>query len=87
MCHQKPRTCSVVVNTIRFFPHSQLIKGFVTKVTLRVPLVEHELLALPEHLSSTRILAGFALLDQKLSLMTSTQPIGTLVSVASIQPI
>jgi hypothetical protein len=43
MCHQKPRTCSVVVNTIRFFPHSQLIKGFVTKVTLRVQLVTKQL--------------------------------------------
>ena len=32
-----------VVITIRFFPHSWLINGFVTRVTRRVPLVEQEL--------------------------------------------
>ena len=34
------------------FPHSRLITGFVTRVIRRVPLVEQELLTLPEHLSS-----------------------------------
>ena len=61
LCHKGPRICSVVVNTIRSFP--QLIKGFVTRVTLRVPLVEYELFSLPDHLCTTRILAGFVLLD------------------------
>jgi hypothetical protein len=42
----------LVVNTSRFFPHSRLITGFVTRLTRRVPLVEQELLTLPEHLSS-----------------------------------
>ena len=41
----------LVVNTSRFFPHSRLITGFVTRLTRRVPLVEQELLTLPEHLS------------------------------------
>jgi hypothetical protein len=36
----------------RYFPHSLLITGFVTRLTLRVPLVEQELLTLPEHLSA-----------------------------------
>jgi hypothetical protein len=36
---------------------------FVTRLTRRVSLVEQELLTLPEHLSSSRILVGFVLLD------------------------
>ena len=39
-------------NSFRSFPHSRLITGFVTILTRRVPLVEQELLNLPEHLSS-----------------------------------
>ena len=35
-----------VVNTSRFFPHSWLISGFVTRLTRRVPLVEQGLLTL-----------------------------------------
>ena len=42
----------LVVNTSQFFPHSWLITRFVTRLTRRVPLVEQELLTLPEHLSS-----------------------------------
>ena len=53
----------LVVNTSRSFPHSWLITGFVTKLTLRVPLVEQELLTLPEHLSSPPFLMGIVLLD------------------------
>ena len=41
-----------VVNTSRSFPHSWLITGVVTRLTRRVPLVEQELLTLPEQLSS-----------------------------------
>ena len=38
----------LVANTSRSFPHSWLITGFVTILTRRVPLVEQELLTLPE---------------------------------------
>ena len=51
----------LVVNTSRSFPHSWHITGFVTRLT-HVPLVEQELLALPEHRSS-EFLVGFVLLD------------------------
>jgi len=34
------RYVPLVVNTSRSFPHSWLITGFVTRLTLRVPLVE-----------------------------------------------
>ena len=38
----------LVLSDIHSFPHSWLITGFVTKVTLQVPLVEQELLTLLE---------------------------------------
>jgi hypothetical protein len=38
--------------------HSWLINGFVTRVTRRVPLVEQELLVLPDHLSSHSVFSG-----------------------------
>jgi hypothetical protein len=41
-----------VINTSRSFPHSWLITRFVARLIRRVPLVEQELLTLPEHLSS-----------------------------------
>jgi hypothetical protein len=41
----------LVVNTFRFFPHSRLVSGFLTRLTRRMPLVDQELLTLPEHLS------------------------------------
>jgi hypothetical protein len=41
-----------VISTSRSCPHSWFIPGFVTRLTWRVPLVKHELLTLPEHLSS-----------------------------------
>ena len=47
-----------VVNTSRSFPHSRLTTGFVTRLTRRVPLVEQELLTLPEHLISSPVLSG-----------------------------
>jgi hypothetical protein len=40
------------------FPHSRLITGFVTRSTRRVPLVEQELLTLPEHLRSPPVFSG-----------------------------
>jgi hypothetical protein len=48
----------LVVNTSRPFPHSWLITGFVTRLTWRVPLVEQELLTLPEHMSSPSVFSG-----------------------------
>jgi hypothetical protein len=42
----------------RSFPHSSLITGFATRVTRRVPLVEHELLTLTEHLSLPPVFSG-----------------------------
>ena len=53
----------LVVSTSQSFPHSRLVTGFVTRLTRRVPLVEQELPALPEHLSSLPDLVGFVLLD------------------------
>jgi hypothetical protein len=38
----------LVVNTFRSFPHSLLVTGDVTRLTQQVPLVEQELLVLPE---------------------------------------
>jgi hypothetical protein len=40
------------------FPHSRIITGFVTRLTWWVPLVEQELLTLPEHLSSPPVFSG-----------------------------
>jgi hypothetical protein len=40
------------------FPRSWLITGFVTRLTRRVSLVGHELLTLPEHLSSPPVFSG-----------------------------
>jgi hypothetical protein len=40
------------------FPRSQLITGFVKRVTRRVPLVEQELPTLPEHLTSPLVFSG-----------------------------
>ena len=48
----------LVVNTSRSFAHSRLITGFVTRLTRQVPLVEQELLTLPEHLSSPPVFSG-----------------------------
>jgi hypothetical protein len=48
----------LVVNTSRYFLHSWLITGFVTRLTRRVSLVEQELLTLPEHMNSTLVFSG-----------------------------
>jgi cell shape-determining protein MreC len=42
---------------------TNVITGFVTRLTRRVSLVEQDLLTLPEHLSSPPFLVGFVLLD------------------------
>jgi len=46
---------TLVANTSRSFPRSWFITGFVTRLTRRVPLMEQELLILPEHLSSRSV--------------------------------
>jgi hypothetical protein len=45
-------------STSRSLLHSRLITGFVTRLTRRVPLVEQELLTLPEHMSSPPVYRG-----------------------------
>ena len=42
----------------RSFSHSRLATGFVTRLTRRVLLVEHELLTLSEHMSSPPAFSG-----------------------------
>ena len=49
----------LVVSTSRSFPHSWLITGFVAILTRRMPLVEHELLTLPENMSSPPVFSWF----------------------------
>jgi hypothetical protein len=58
LCHKWPRICSTCRKHFPSFPHSRLITGFVTILTQRVPIVEQELLTLPEHLSSPPVLSG-----------------------------
>ena len=55
LCQKLPRTYSTCR---KHFPHSSLITGFVTRVIRRVPLVEQELLTIPEHLSSPMGFSG-----------------------------
>ena len=52
------RYVPLVVNTSRSFPYSRPITGFVTRLTRRVPLVEQEVLTLPEHLSAPPVFSG-----------------------------
>jgi hypothetical protein len=58
LCHKWPRICSTCRKHFPVFPHSRLITGFVTRLTRRVPLVEQELLTLPQHLSSPPVFSG-----------------------------
>jgi hypothetical protein len=59
LCHKWPRICSTCRKHFPAFLHSRLITGFVTRWTRWVPLVEHELLTLPKHLSSPPVFSGF----------------------------
>jgi len=56
--HKWQRICSTCRKHFPSCPHSRLITGFVTRLTRRVPLVEKELLTLPEHLSSPPVFSG-----------------------------
>ena len=52
-------TCPLVVSTSRFFPpFMNYHRGFTTRLTRRVPLVEQELPTLPGHLSSPPVFRG-----------------------------
>jgi hypothetical protein len=62
LCHKWTRICSTCRNPSRFFPHSWLITGLVTRLTRRVPLVEQELLTLLEHRSSPSGINGVSLM-------------------------
>ena len=48
----------LVVNTLRPFPHSLIITGFITRVTRWMPLGEQELLTFPKHMSSSPVFGG-----------------------------
>ena len=56
------RYLPLVVDTYRFFPHSWLITWFVTRLTRRMPLVEHTSGAgtahPPEHLNSSPVFSA-----------------------------
>jgi hypothetical protein len=57
--HKWPQICSTCrKHFFRSFPRSWLIIGFVTRLTRLVPLVEMELLTLPEHLGSLPVFSG-----------------------------
>ena len=71
----------LVVSTFRSFPHSWLIIGFVTRITLRVPLMEQELSTLPEHPSSP---LGFPVFSGVLVCFTRSLVLCTLYNVLYI---
>ena len=56
--HNWPRICSVCRNHNPALPSFVTYHRFVTRVTRRVPLVEQELIPLPEHLSSPPFFSG-----------------------------
>jgi hypothetical protein len=57
-CILDNRYVPFVIIIILSFPHLWLITRFVTRVTWWVPLVEQELLPLPQHLSSSTCFWG-----------------------------
>jgi hypothetical protein len=58
LCHNDHRYVPLVVSISRSFPHSWLFTGFVTRLTRLVPLLEQELLTLPEHLNSPPVFSS-----------------------------
>jgi hypothetical protein len=58
LCHKWPHIYSPCRKHFPVRPHSIFITGFVTRLTRRVPLVEQELLTLPEHMSSPPVFSG-----------------------------
>jgi hypothetical protein len=58
LCNKWPRICSTCRKHFRVLSSFTTYYGFVTRLTWRVPLVEQELLTLPEHLSSPPVFSG-----------------------------
>ena len=58
LCRKWPRICSTCRTTSRSFPHWWVINGCATRLTGQVPLVEQELLTIPEHLRSPPVSTG-----------------------------
>ena len=56
LCHKWPRICSTCR---KHFPVLSSFTRSITRLTRRVPLVEQELLTLPEHLNSPPVFSGF----------------------------
>jgi hypothetical protein len=74
ICGHDKVVVPLVVNTSRSFPHSWLITGFVTRLTQRVPLVEQELLTLPEHLRSSPVFSGVRVTPSVTQIFHNGQP-------------
>jgi hypothetical protein len=58
LCHKWPRICSTCRKHVRVLSSFMTCHSFVTRLTWRVPLLEQELLILPEYLSSPPIFSG-----------------------------
>ena len=58
LCHKWPRICSTCCKHFPVLSSFMTITGFVTRLTRQVPLVQQELLTLPEHLSSPPVFCG-----------------------------
>jgi hypothetical protein len=58
LCHTWPWICSTCRNHFPNLSSFMTYYRFVTRLTRRVPLVEQELLILPEHLSSSLVFSG-----------------------------
>jgi hypothetical protein len=58
LCHKWPRICSTCRKHFPVLSSFTTYYRCVTRLTRRVPLVEQELLTLPEHLSSPPVFSG-----------------------------
>jgi hypothetical protein len=58
LCYNNHGYVPFIVFTIRSFPHSCFIAGFVTRVTRQEFQVDQELLTLPKHLISSPVFNG-----------------------------
>ena len=58
LCHKLPRVCSTCRKHFPIFSSFMTYHVFVTRLTRRVPLVEQELMTLPEHLCSSPVFCG-----------------------------
>jgi hypothetical protein len=58
LCHKWLRICSSCRKHFPFLSSFTAYRGFVTRLKQRVPLVEQELLTLPEYLNSSSVFSG-----------------------------